>query len=41
MPYLCFFAKTSAEALFFFTLSRGETFRRYSGSPLEATLRSR
>ena len=36
MPYLCFFAKTSAEALFFFTLSRGETFRRYSGSPLEA-----
>ena len=32
MPCLCFFAKTSAEALFFFTLSRGETFRRYSGA---------
>ena len=25
----------------FFTLSRGETFRRYSGAPLEATLRPR
>ena len=34
------FGAPEAMSAFFFTVSRRQTFRRYSGSPLEAALRS-